>query len=87
MENKILGQFRFIFFGKLTVYQDRVEFTSLVKKEIIPANKIANVSYNKLTNQFIIETTGGGKIKVGFWSWSRRKVGEEALKLVSSLKG
>lgn len=84
MENQILGQFKFVYFGKLTVYSDRVEVHSLVKSEIIPASKIANVSYNKLTGQMVIETTGGGKTHMGFWGG--RKVGDEALRLVSSLR-
>jgi len=84
MENKILGQFKFVYFGKLTIYNDRIEIASLVKNEIIPANKIANVSYNKLSGRLIIETTGGGKTSLGFWGGV--KAGTEALRLISSLR-
>ena len=85
MENtQILGQFKFVYFGKLMIYPDRVEVKSLVKHEVIPASKIANVSYNKLTGQLIIETTGGGKTHMGFWGGV--KVGTEALRLISSLR-
>jgi hypothetical protein len=84
-QDQILAQFKVVYFGTLTVYSDRVEFKSLVKHEIIPANKIANVSYNRLSGQMVIETTGGGKTHMGFWGGP--KVGTEALRIISGLRG
>lgn len=82
MENKILGVFKIVYFGKLTIYQDRVEINSPFKKEVIHSDKIANVSVNKLRGQLIIETTGGGKTKVQLWGGYKKS--EEAMEIISS---
>ena len=83
MEEKILGEFKIIYFGKLFIYADRIEIRLIIRQNIIPASKIANISYNRLINKFIIETTGGGK--VDFYLWGGPKVGTEALRLMNSL--
>ena len=83
MEEKALKEFKLLYFGKLTVYSDRVEIKYLFKNEIISAKKIANVSHHKISGKFIIETTGGSQTiiyLIGGW-----KVDEEAMRLITSL--
>jgi hypothetical protein len=83
MEEKVLKEFKLIYFGKMIVYPDRVEIKSLFKNEIIPAGKIANVSHHKISGKFIIETTGGSQTLVYLWGgWDPAA---EAMRLITSL--
>lgn len=82
--DKVLGEFKVVFLGKLTVYQDRVEITSPFKKEVIHSDKIANVSVNKLLGKLVLETTGGSKTEVQLWGGYKKA--EEAMDIISSGK-
>lgn len=84
MEEKLLGQFKTgVIWGKLLVYRDRIEIRGLVNNKTIPVSKIADVSYNKLLSQLIIETSGGQKTTAVIF---RREV-EKAANLITSLIG
>ncbi len=82
--DEIIQEFKLNFgiFYKLRLYKDKVVINKLFSKKVIPVQKIANVSYNKLTGRVFIETSGGEKTVIRsfiFGSWHNPEKIQEAI--------
>ncbi len=78
---ELLSRHKAVFFGNLELYKDRLVYNKFfgISSTTFPLKQISNISASRFSWWVIIETSGGQKHTIRFWSSSQTKAVEKAI--------